>query len=73
MGNHQQVTMCCRAVPTLLLAYPEWILSEDTPWSCVRGGTPVPLETTDVCAGCPYFEPVVDPRLENSVGAASQH
>jgi hypothetical protein len=70
MGQHQRVDMCRWAVPTLFLPYPQWLSGEDEPWSCVRGDTPVPLETTDICSDCPYFERIDDHQPEKTVATA---
>jgi len=48
---------CRWAVPTVFLPAPFWWEAEDRPWACVREGTPRTLETTEVCADCPYWEP----------------
>jgi hypothetical protein len=55
-GAHH-ASNCRWAVPTLFLPAPCWWRAEDRPWSCIRGGTPRTLETTEVCAECPYWEP----------------
>jgi hypothetical protein len=50
---------CQWAVPTVFLPAPFWWESEDRPWACVRTGTPRTLETTEVCADCPYWTATV--------------
>jgi hypothetical protein len=47
---------CRWATPTLFLPPPFWFEAEDSPWACVRGGTPRILTTTDRCAHCPHWE-----------------
>jgi hypothetical protein len=45
---------------TLFLPYPFWLSSESCPWSCVRDGSPRPLETTEICLTCPRWEPPIE-------------
>ena len=56
MNNQHRTTTCRWATLTLSLPYPAWLAAEDYPWSCVRTGAAVPLETTDVCASCEHWE-----------------
>ena len=36
---------------------PVWMGAWDTPWACVRNAVPRVLDTTEVCAVCPRWEP----------------
>lgn len=57
--NVEHHASTCRwAVPTLFLPAPFWWEADDRPWSCIRGAAPRVLETTEVCATCPYWEPI---------------
>jgi SAM-dependent methyltransferase len=47
---------CRWAMPTLFLPRPYWWDAEAKPWACVREAVPRILETTEVCADCPYWE-----------------
>jgi len=47
---------CRWAVPTLFLPAPYCWDAESRPWACIRTGTPRLLETTEVCASCPYWK-----------------
>jgi len=60
---------CRWAVPTLFLPAPFWWEAEDRPWACLREATPRVLETTEVCADCPYWEARTRRRLKASVTA----
>lgn len=52
-----RVESCRWACMTVRLPYPLWLESEDKPWSCLRDPGPNPLESTDVCRGCPRWQP----------------
>jgi hypothetical protein len=47
---------CRWAMPSLFLPAPYWWNAEGYPWACVRDGVPRILDTTEVCADCPYWE-----------------
>jgi hypothetical protein len=47
---------CRWAMPTLFLPAPYWWDAEACPWACVREGVPRILNTTEVCADCPYWK-----------------
>jgi SAM-dependent methyltransferase len=56
-GNVAHHASNCRwAMPTLFLPAPYWWDAEGCPWACVREGAPRILETTEMCADCPYWE-----------------
>jgi len=48
---------CRWAAPTLFMAFPHWLESEDWPWSCLNPREPHRLESTDACRTCPEWEP----------------
>jgi hypothetical protein len=57
-GNAERHASTCRwATPTLFLPAPYWWDAEVRPWACIRGDTPRVLDTTEVCAECPHWEP----------------
>ncbi len=57
MTTEQHAATCRWALPTLFLAAPWWLESENRPWTCLRDLTPRVLASTDVCAACPRWEP----------------
>lgn len=57
MGESSSVENCRWSRLTIQLPYPVWLESEDKPWSCLRDKEPRPLEDTDICHGCPRWEP----------------
>lgn len=57
MGEPSGVESCKWARMTVRLPYPLWLESEDRPWACMRDKEPRLLEDTDVCHGCPRWEP----------------
>ncbi len=56
MTTEQHAATCRWALPTLFLAAPWWLESENRPWTCLRDLTPRVLTSTDVCAVCPRWE-----------------
>ncbi|MBZ5558923.1 MAG: hypothetical protein LAO77_16750 [Acidobacteriia bacterium] len=48
---------CKWAAPTLFEPAPDWLDAEGKPWTCHRDAVPKHLETTEVCEGCPRWEP----------------
>jgi hypothetical protein len=48
---------CRWAVPTLFLRAPFWFEAENAPWACVRETASRVLDTTNLCASCPHWEP----------------
>jgi hypothetical protein len=41
----------------LFLRAPFWFEAENAPWACEREPTLRVLNTTDLCASCPHWEP----------------
>jgi 2,3-bisphosphoglycerate-dependent phosphoglycerate mutase len=69
-GYAEHHASTCRwAVPTLFVPVPFWWEAEDRPWTCVRGA-PRTLETTEVCADCPYWEPRTCQQRQQRMKAA---
>jgi SAM-dependent methyltransferase len=60
---------CRWAMPTLFLPAPDWWDAEGCPWACVRDGVPRILDTTEVCADCPYWEAHPNAKTEPSDSA----
>ncbi len=56
MELKHDATTCRWAAPTLFLPRPLWFGAWDAPWACTRESVPHILDTTDVCATCPYWE-----------------
>lgn len=48
---------CQWARPTLFEPDPTWLEASDRPWACERDTAPKPLDTTEICADCPRWEP----------------
>jgi len=57
MTDKHSAANCQWATPTLLLQPPLWLEASDRPWSCVRDAAPSILDTTEICAACPRWEP----------------
>ena len=57
--NHGAAT-CRWATPTVDLPAPAWLEAADRPWSCLRDGTPHPLESTEGCNSCDRWEPRIE-------------
>lgn len=57
MGEKQRAINCRWATSTLFVEAPYWFAAEDSPWVCVRDGTPRLLQTTEACATCWRWEP----------------
>jgi hypothetical protein len=57
MDQESGVVSCRWARPTIRLPYPVWLEADGKPWTCLRDQEPRPLEDTDVCRGCPRWEP----------------
>jgi hypothetical protein len=57
MHASRSAATCRCAVPTLFLRAPFWFEAEDAPWACVREPALRVLNTTDLCASCPHWEP----------------
>lgn len=56
-GGRAAAAQCRWATPTLLLDPPLCYEAGDSPWTCVRGAEPRPLDTTETCADCAQWEP----------------
>jgi hypothetical protein len=56
-GARVSAATCRWATPTLLVDPPTCYDAEAFPWTCVRGGDPHPLETTEVCIHCEHWQP----------------
>lgn len=61
---------CRWAMPTLFLPAPYWWDAEGCPWACVRERVPRILETTEVCADCPYWE--AHPKANTEPGDSAE-
>lgn len=59
MDNKTNVQTCVWAEPTLYQDGPYWLDAWNMPWTCRRDGDPRVLDDTDVCVGCPRWEPRV--------------
>lgn len=59
---------CRWAVPTLFLPPPIWMGAWDAPWVCLQNAQPRLLDSTEVCAACPRWEP-----LAGSAADAQSH
>lgn len=57
MTDRHGATNCQWATPTLLLQPPLWLEASGRPWSCLRDAGPFILDTTEICATCPRWEP----------------
>jgi hypothetical protein len=47
---------CQWARQTLEQPHPIWLSAADRPWTCERGGTLRPLESTEPCEDCPHWD-----------------
>ncbi|MEW6321211.1 MAG: hypothetical protein AB1635_08980 [Acidobacteriota bacterium] len=56
MDEQTGVESCRWARPTVRLPYPQWLESEQKPWTCLRDAQPNSLEDTDICHDCPRWE-----------------
>jgi hypothetical protein len=61
MTIKRTASSCAWAIPTLLADGPWWLDANDCAWTCRRASPPRPLESTEVCADCPFWQarPVV--------------
>ena len=46
---------CKWARPTIEVPSPVWLDAEQSPWTCVRTGTPIVLDSTEPCAACSHW------------------
>ena len=57
MSTRRSAATCRWAVPTLFVRAPFWFEAENAPWACEREPALRVLNTTDLCASCPHWEP----------------
>lgn len=57
MDKTSSVETCRWSRMTVRLDAPYWLEAEDKPWACLRDHEPRPLEDTDICHGCPRWDP----------------
>jgi hypothetical protein len=56
MTTNRTASRCAWAIPTILADTPAWLDAEDRGWTCRRTSPPTPLESTDVCGNCPFWQ-----------------
>jgi hypothetical protein len=66
MERTNHASTCRWAVPTLFFAPPIWLYAWDAPWTCIRGGEPRVLGSTDQCGRCPRLEPPAESAQRGS-------
>ena len=55
--SDRRVATCRWGTLTLFQPYPQWLASDECPWTCARGLEPRPLETTVECVTCAEWAP----------------
>jgi hypothetical protein len=56
MTTNKRAGNCAWAIPTILADAPAWIESDDRAWTCRRASPPRPLESTEVCGDCLFWQ-----------------
>lgn len=56
MTTKKRASGCAWAIPTLLADAPAWLDAENCAWTCRRTSPPRPLESTEVCGDCPFWQ-----------------
>jgi hypothetical protein len=56
MTTKKRAGNCAWAIPTIAADAPVWLEAEDRAWTCRRASPPRPLESTEVCAECPFWQ-----------------
>jgi hypothetical protein len=56
MRTDERASTCAWAIPTIQADAPAWLEAADRAWTCRRTSPPRSLESTDVCADCPFWQ-----------------
>jgi hypothetical protein len=56
MHSNKTASRCAWAIATLLADAPAWLDAENRGWTCRRTSPPTPLESTEVCSDCPFWQ-----------------
>jgi hypothetical protein len=56
MTRDKRASNCAWAIPTILADAPAWLDGEHRAWTCRRTSPPTPLESTEVCGDCPFWQ-----------------
>lgn len=56
MTPKKTASNCAWAIPTIAAEAPAWLDAENRAWTCRRRSPPTPLESTEVCSDCPFWQ-----------------
>jgi hypothetical protein len=56
MTTNKTASGCAWAIPTILADTPAWLEAENRAWTCRRTSPHTPLESTEVCPDCPFWQ-----------------
>jgi hypothetical protein len=56
MMTKMRASNCAWAIPTIAAEAPTWLEGDACAWTCRRASPPLPLESTEVCADCRFWQ-----------------